>query len=70
MAFPTGTIDSSMYALLQGALASGGFDSMKVFFETAFADKFSQVRWTSFMTKLRVLFTKNTNKQLVKNQFR
>ena len=46
MAFPTGTIDSSMYALLQGALASGGFDSMKVFFETAFADKFSQVRWT------------------------
>ena len=32
MAFPTGTIDSSMYALLQGALASVGFDSMKVFF--------------------------------------
>ena len=47
MALPTGTIDSSMYSLLNGALASGGFDSMKVFFDTAFADKFSQVKWTS-----------------------
>lgn len=46
MPFQAGTLDSSTYALINGALMQNGFNNMKVFFDTAFADLYSQVRWT------------------------
>ena len=42
----TGNLSSSTYSLINGALLASGFANMKVFFDTAFADLYSQVRWT------------------------
>lgn len=48
MAFPTGSYDATTYALINGALSAYGYDNMQVFLDTAYADWFSQVKWTQF----------------------
>lgn len=48
MAFSTGSYDASTYALINGALSAYGYDNMQVFLDTAYADWYSQVKWSQF----------------------
>lgn len=51
MPIPSGHLDASSYALINGALTQAGYENPQVFFDTAFYDKFSQVKWTQFFTE-------------------
>lgn len=46
-----GIESSSTRALIDGALAQFGFANMKAYFDTAYADTFSQVKWTQFYSE-------------------
>jgi len=65
---PTGTLNESAYALINGAIVASGFSDVSTYYKTAFADYFSQPKWSEFFVEATPSID-NTYTQLIGEKY-